>query len=158
MNVLGRFFSLDLGSLRTHTVIRILSVDSGNTLLFTFNLALNCKLILETDLLLHPQPALRAGIPSFQDIQLIFLSLNGKRPVNSVNSWQLTYFEYDFRELPLLRARVIGAGTAARVPCILPLPLPAAPRASHGPTRVLALVPLSLRLLLVWHETRERGI
>ena len=58
MNVLGRFFSLDLGSLRAHTVIGILSVDSGNTLLFIFNLVLNCKLILETDLLLHPQSAL----------------------------------------------------------------------------------------------------
>ena len=112
-------------------------------------------MILETDLLLHAQSALRASIPSFQHIQLIFLSLHGQRAVNGVDSGQFTYFEYDFRELPFLRARVIGAGAAAGVPGVLSLPLPAASRAGHSPTRVLALVPLRLSLLLLWrHETR----
>ena len=77
MNVLGCFFSLDLGPLRADAVIWILSVDSGYALLFTLNLVLNRQLILETDLLLHAQSALRASIPSFEHIQLIFLSLHG---------------------------------------------------------------------------------
>jgi len=155
MNVLGCFFSLDLCPFRANAVIRILSVYSGDALLFALNLALNCLLILETDLLLHAQSALRASIPSFQHIQLIFLPLHGQRAVNGVDSGQFTYFEYDFRELPFLRARVIGAGAAAGVPGVLSLPLPAASRAGHSPTRVLALVPLRLSLLLLWrHETR----
>jgi hypothetical protein len=153
MNVLGCFFSLDLGPLRADAMIRVLSVDSGYALLFTLNLVLNCQLILETDLLLHAKSALRASVPSLKHIQLIFLSLHGQRAVNGVDSRQFTYFEYDFRELPFLGARVIGAGTAAGVPGVLPLPLPAASRASDSATRVLALVPLRFRLL-GWHETR----
>ena len=104
--------------------------------------------------MLHAQSALRASIHSFQHIQLIFLPLHGQRAVNGVDSGQFTYFEYDFRELPFLRARVIGAGTAAGVPGVLTLPLPAASRAGHSATRVLALVPLRLRLLLGRNETR----
>ena len=77
MNVLGCFFSLVLGPLRADAVIWILSVDSGYALLFTLNLVLNRQLILETDLLLHAQSALRASIPSFEHIQLVFLSLHG---------------------------------------------------------------------------------
>lgn len=42
MNVLVRFFGLDLGPLRAYAVIRILSVDSGDALLFDLNLVLNC--------------------------------------------------------------------------------------------------------------------
>jgi hypothetical protein len=83
MNVLVCFFSLDLTSFRADTVISILSVGSGNTLLFNLNLVLNSKLILKTDLLLHTQPTLRSVVPAFHQIQLIFLSLNGQRPVNS---------------------------------------------------------------------------
>ena len=68
MNVLGCYFSLDLGPLRADAMIRILSVDSGYALLFTLNLVLNRQLILETDLLLHAQSALRACVPSLQHI------------------------------------------------------------------------------------------
>ena len=77
MNVLGCFFCLYLGPLRAHAVISILPVDSGDALLFTLNLVLYCQLILETDLLLHAHPALRASVPSLQHIQLVFLSLHG---------------------------------------------------------------------------------
>jgi hypothetical protein len=78
MNVLGCFFSLDMGPLRADAMIRVLSVYSGDALLFTLYLVLNCQLIFETDLLLHAQSALRASITSLKHIQLIFLSLHGQ--------------------------------------------------------------------------------